>query len=144
MQCFHHYLSNTADLSEREKMAEKEKPKNIFSFKDEKPAPFDCKYTTTIRDQHVPLIVDNGNYTPDIQSEMQQEHIVKSVIIISLFMSCHMPSRISKDFAMFHIFSSCPFIPAMHTVKLITKDHTHKKIQDCACCQIVFVSGLKN
>lgn len=42
------------------RMTESEKAKNIFTFKDEKPVPFDCKYTTTVRDQHVPLIIDNG------------------------------------------------------------------------------------
>lgn len=42
-------------------MGETEKPaSNIYTFKDEKPAKFDTQYTPSIRDQHIPLVIDNG------------------------------------------------------------------------------------
>lgn len=54
-------------LISSETMTDSAKLKNIYTFKDEKPTPFDCKYTPAIRDQHVPLIIDNGNkYNSDI------------------------------------------------------------------------------
>ena len=33
---------------------------NIYTFKDEKLPKFDTQYTSSIRDDHVPLIIDNG------------------------------------------------------------------------------------
>ncbi|XP_053380397.1 actin-related protein 5-like [Mercenaria mercenaria] len=41
---------------------EEKLPTNIYTFKDEKPAKFDTHYTPSIRDQHVPLVIDNGSY----------------------------------------------------------------------------------
>ena len=41
-------------------MDTKEVAKNIFTFKDEKPAPFQCDYTSSIQDGHIPLVIDNG------------------------------------------------------------------------------------
>ena len=43
-------------------MDTKEMTKNIFTFRDEKPAPFQCEYTSSIRDSHIPLIIDNGKH----------------------------------------------------------------------------------
>ncbi|KAL4218734.1 Actin-related protein 5 [Mactra antiquata] len=42
--------------------SDEEQPSNIFTFKDEKPAKFDCSYTQSIKNQQVPLVIDNGSY----------------------------------------------------------------------------------
>ena len=41
-------------------MEKKEPAKNIYTFRDEKPAAFQCDYSSSVRDGHVPLIIDNG------------------------------------------------------------------------------------
>ncbi|XP_060598270.1 actin-related protein 5-like [Ruditapes philippinarum] len=41
---------------------EEKQPTNIYTFKDEKPEKFDTQYTASIKDQHVPLVIDNGSY----------------------------------------------------------------------------------
>ena len=56
-------------------MEAKETPKNIFTFKDEKPAPFQCEYSCSIRDYHQPLIIDNGNNSLDSLNPFQTDGI---------------------------------------------------------------------
>ncbi|XP_052220577.1 actin-related protein 5-like isoform X2 [Dreissena polymorpha] len=39
-----------------------DQPTNVYTFKDQRPPQFECQYTASIRDDQVPLVIDNGAY----------------------------------------------------------------------------------